>query len=516
MTAPAGHPSDARVPPQALEVESAVLGAMLMAADAVTAVRGILSPEHFYKPANRKIYEAMITISGRGDPVDMATVRAELEREGALEKIGGPGVIIDLADSVLTAAYAETHARLILEKATLRRIVAFGQQLSEKCANGAGELSDVLQMATTDLTAITVMSRVSKHRETIGECMNDIESEEVDWLWYPWLPLGKITILEGNPGEGKTTLALQLAAIISRGWPFPDAGGRPGIPREPASVIVMNSEDGLADTLRPRLDRAQADCTRIFALMGVRVQDKGRSVDRSIGLQDVLDIEEEIVKHQARLLIVDPLQAYLGASVDMSQANETRPILSAIGNMAGRNKCAVLMIRHLRKTGGRPVERGLGSIDFFGAARSVAMTVQDPDNEGQYLIAHSKCTLAPKAKSQGYTLTDGFAWTSISSRTADDLAAAPLTHKEASAVTEAEQFLQRTLASGPVAAKEVIAIARREGISQRTLEAAKAGLSESKKIGNFWFWQLRDPATKPIPAESSAETGEFGPPIVLE
>jgi hypothetical protein len=322
--------------------------------------------------------------------------------------------------------------------------------------------------------------------------MDSVPRETVEWIWNPWLPLGKLSILEGDPKVGKTTIALQLCAIISRGWPFPDVNGRPGTPFGPAPVIFLNAEDGLGDTLGPRLDHAQADCSKIAAMTAIRVKEGAKVSERMVTLQDVQEIEQVVAQIGAKLIVVDPIQAYFGAKVDMHRANETRPVLAALGAMAIRQKCAVLIIRHLRKSGGRAIESGMGSIDLSGAARSIMVAVKNPDDPQKRILAHTACNLALESKSIGYTLIDGFAWTGVDERSADELSntTKPATPKGAKA-DEAANWLETLLTTAPMAANEIIAKARREGFGRPCIDAAKIALQiESVKHGPLWFWQL--------------------------
>ena len=147
--------------------------------------------------------------------------------------------------------------------------------------------------------------------------MEDVISKEVSWLWYPYIPFGKITVIEGDPGEGKTTLILKIAALLSKGLPLPCMDD---IPYEPMAVIYQTAEDGLEDTIKPRLEQAGADCSKI------RVIDES---EKELTMSDER-LEQAIIETQAKLIILDPIQAYIGATVDMHRANEIRPVLAPV------------------------------------------------------------------------------------------------------------------------------------------------------------------------------------------
>ena len=197
--------------------------------------------------------------------------------------------------------------------------------------------------------------------------MDEVPVEEVEWLWYPYIPFGKLTIIHGDGGEGKTTLILQLAALLSRGEKLPCDSTE----REPIKVIYQTAEDGLGDTIKPRLLADNADCSQI------------KVIDESEATLTMLDerIEKAIVETGARALILDPVQAYIGAKVDMNRANEVRAILSQLGRIAGQYRCAIILVGHLNKVqGNKSNYRGLGSIDFQATARSVLIVGRLKDN----------------------------------------------------------------------------------------------------------------------------------------
>lgn len=348
---------------------------------------------------------------------------------------------------------------------------------------------------------IPVKSPVQKPtgREPVCVKMSDVIPKSVRWLWEPFIPIGKITLLEGDPGIGKTWLALQLAAIISNGNRFPRLDGIPSENQEPRAVLYLSAEDGLGDTLRPRLDAAGADPSKIHALTGWRQEvETGEPKSGQVSLQDIPTIETAIATHKPALVVIDPLQAYFGAGVDFYRANETRPILSALGQMAERQGVAVLAIRHLGKSRhDRAVYQGLGSIDFAAAARSILLVGQSPDDPALRVMAHVKSSLAPKGPSIAYQLIDGrFVWAGVSKLSADALLAPQTSEENKSAISEAKEFLLELLRSGPAASNDIFREAKENGLSERTLKRAKAALGivaqrrKSVDGGGQWFWKI--------------------------
>jgi len=333
-----------------------------------------------------------------------------------------------------------------------------------------------------------------KHRTRQATIVSlaDVEPEEVPWLWEPYIPLSKLTILEGDPAAGKTFVGLAIASAISNGRGLLAQDGRPGPPFVPGNVLYLTAEDGLADTIRPRLDSLGADVKRVFSVLPA-------ADGENVSLADVVELDLIAAQIKPRLIVIDPLQAYLGAGIDMHRANETRPVLSRLAWLAEKHKCAVLCLRHLTKAPtGRAIYRGMGSIDFTAAARSVLLAGVDPADEGRRALVQIKSSLAPIGVAIGYTLTqkEGFLWAGVSSLTKGDLLAGDriLVDEEKTALREACDFLQDILADGPVDSKQIKKEARKAGIAEKTLHRAKSqcGIT-AKKIGHEkWVWQLEE------------------------
>jgi len=251
-------------------------------------------------------------------------------------------------------------------------------------------------------------------RSPVMVCMADVEPHEVEWLWHPYIPLGKLTFLDGDPGLGKSWLSLELCAIVSRGFPWLDQDGKPGEGREPADALLLICEDGLADTIRPRLDKASADVARVYVLVGTQ---EGNAVT----LQDVDTPREALDDCKPALVVVDPIQGFLG-DADMNAANKVRPILSGLGKLAEEHRAAILCIRHLRKSEAeKAIYRGLGSIDLMATARSAFLVGRDPADESRLLLAHYKSNLAKLGRTLAFTLEEGrFRWAGVSDLSAKD------------------------------------------------------------------------------------------------
>ena len=308
--------------------------------------------------------------------------------------------------------------------------------------------------------------------------MSDVQSQEIEWLWYPFIPYGKLTIIQGDPGDGKTTLALNIAAKLSRGESLDEEMKI----SEPINIIYQTAEDGLADTVKPRLELADADCERILV------------IDESSEALSMADerLEEAIKLTNAKLLILDPIQAYLGAGTDINRANEARDMTKKLGALAEKYKCAVLLIGHMNKASGTKASyRGIGSIDFFAVARSVLLVGRIEGEESLRAVVQIKNNLAAFGNSKAFELSEeGFRWIGDYDISADEVLGgiAPKANK----LDQAKRLLLE-LAEGTnrMQSKDIFEIAKEEEISKRTLENAKRELNISaKKINNTWYWDF--------------------------
>ncbi len=305
--------------------------------------------------------------------------------------------------------------------------------------------------------------------------MSNVEVEEVKWVWYPYIPYGKVTIIQGDPGEGKTTFILSLISLLTNGQPLPEEETA----NEVINVIYQTAEDGLGDTIKPRLLACGADCERVLVI------DENET---ELTLSDKR-LEEAINETNAKLIVLDPMQAYLGSDVDMHRANEIRPIMKRLSLLAERTGCAFVLVGHMNKMqSSKSAYRGLGSIDFRAAARSVLIVGRVKDEPSLRIVAHDKSSLAPEGKSIAFELNPetGFKWKGYCETTVDEL----LSGKGSvlSKVQQAENLLNDLLTDGEMLSDEIRVRANELDISNRTLKQAKQNLKiKAIRKGAKWY-----------------------------
>lgn len=307
--------------------------------------------------------------------------------------------------------------------------------------------------------------------------MSEVQSQEVKWLWYPFIPYGKLTIIQGDPGDGKTTLVLNIAAKLSKGEYLDNDMNV----QEPVNVIYQTAEDGLGDTIKPRLLAAGADCSRVLV-----IDDR----EQPLTMLD-MRLEEAIIQTKARLVVLDPIQGFLGADVDMHRANEIRPVMKRVAVLAEKYQCAIILIGHMNKnSNGKSSYRGLGSIDFQAAARSVLIVGRVKEEPETRVVCHVKSSLAPEGKSIAFRLDkdNGFEWVGEYDISADELLSGDSRGQKS---RQAKAFLLNILSAGKIPQKKIEEEAQKHGIMMKTLRNVKRELNiKSKKEGNQWVWIL--------------------------
>jgi AAA domain len=344
---------------------------------------------------------------------------------------------------------------------------------------------------------ITEIKLAEARSDGIGTRLSEVKPERVAWLWQDRIPLGKLTVFDGDPEVGKSSVTLDIAARVTTGRDMPDDS--PGVA---GAVVILSYEDGVADTIIPRLNAAGCDLRRVVAIE--RLPDEKGTIRPPMIPEDLETCEAVIKREGAVMLIVDPLMAALGGKVDAHRDQDVRRALALIADMAERTGVAVVVVRHMNKSGGgNPMYRGGGSIGIIGAARSALLFGRHPDDPERRVMARLKGNLAPGYPSLSYTMEgteiaseDGsivtvrVVWEGETSATAADLLQPPETDDE-SARDRAIKFLKTYLASGEKSAVEVEVAAEEADISIRTLKRAKkaAGARSVKKPGG-WVWRL--------------------------
>ena len=360
-----------------------------------------------------------------------------------------------------------------------------------------GDVTDWLQKGHTlkDLQRLSTATKPLIHRpRLVLQRWSEVTPEDVTWLWHPYIPLKKLTIVEGDPGQGKTFLMLALTAAVTQGYSFPDQRGKVPPPHMgKGTVLYMSAEDDLADTLVPRAIEAGAIRENILSVCG---WSNGGDVEPFSFAQMSL-LREAIGDIKARLVIVDPIQGFIGEKVDTHRTNEVRPILTQLKNIAEAHHCAIILLRHLTKGIGKALYRGQGSVDFTAAARSVLVVAESLEDETKKVMAHEKSNLAPRGVSQMFSITNGgFAWCGIHQVSADELVLQQPKKAQHQRRTAA-QWLAESLADGEQQVETLKLEAVANDLPWRTVERAKADLRIlTIKRGEKWFWKFQEPWDK--------------------
>ena len=325
----------------------------------------------------------------------------------------------------------------------------------------------------------TVQKRMEPELKLIN--MDKVEVEQIEWLLYPFIPYGKVTIIQGDPGEGKTTMVLQIIAKLTRGeaiLPTVSLTDDKENAEVPVNVIYQTAEDGMGDTIKPRLVEAGADLSRVMV------------IDDSEEVLTLSDdrIEKAVRQNHVRLVIIDPVQAFIGADVDMNRANEVRPVFRKLGMIAEKTSCAIVLIGHLNKSSGtQSTYRGLGSIDIMAAVRSLIFIGKVRKDPTTRVLIHEKSSLAPPGETMAFKLGDeeGFRWVGAYEISADEL----LDGKEGKATeTKLERgakLIQELLVDkNEISIRELDDKAKEQGISGRTMRDVR---SRMKNELEYWI-----------------------------
>jgi hypothetical protein len=325
-----------------------------------------------------------------------------------------------------------------------------------------------------------------------------VQARDVTWLWPSWIPLRKITVVDGDPGLGKSTLLLDLAARVSRMDAMPDGSrGRYG------EVLLMTAEDSLEDTVKPRLLAAGANLDRIHSFKFVRDELGTRP---PVLPDDIHRLEELVQTHDVAMVVIDPFVAYLSTTLDTSRDHHMRRALHLLSELADRQECAIILLRHLNKGAqSKAIYRGGGSIGIIAAARAGILVAKDPTNDKLRVIVVTKCNLATPPTGLKYELvpndkTVSIAWRGLCYATADGVLECRGGEEEKTALEEAVQFLTDVLTEKDYEYNLLREEAKACGISEHTLRRAKTQLRiHSYRVGNQkglkggkWLWSFKD------------------------
>lgn len=307
--------------------------------------------------------------------------------------------------------------------------------------------------------------------ENVFEYYDSVEEQMIEWLWYPYIPYGKLTLLQGDPGEGKSTLMIHIAALLTQGKNMPD-----GYPvRMPEKVIYQCSEDDVSDTIKPRLKAAGADCSKIAYI-----------IDRnsSLTLNDER-IANALQQTHARLLVLDPLQSFLIQDGDLHSIGRMRTILGNLAVIAAKYKCAIVLIGHMNKSiGGKNLYRGLGSIDIAAIARSVLMVTRDEEEPEIRYMTPIKSSLAPEGQEIAFRIGKkvGFQWIKGNN-----------SQRHHIGKDKAIELLQQMLSFSPAPSASIMTKMQEMGVSERTLYNLKKELGiKSFRRNGVWYWSMSE------------------------
>lgn len=483
-----------------LATQANVLSRLLVQPELLEGPAGDLAVSDFQGSVHQSLFRTMLRFSQEGKAFDIMELAEAWEGKNQVgDAVVYLGSLIDASVGPESTKALRGAIERLHKFAHLRRLLFFGQTVQRQAENSKADPNELLQRIVVGIEALQngydingqLLPYAPRNLERRPDLVTlaSVTAQAVPWLWKPYLAYSMLMMLSGDPGSGKTFLALALAAALSRGK-IPYTGEE----CSPLNTVYLSKENSLEYSVRPRFDRLEGDANRLVALAGVVTGDGPKARRQSVQLSDLPVLESAIKQTEARLLIVDPIQSYLGGEVDMHRSNETRPVLDGLSVLAQKYNVCILILRHFAKTsaGNAAIYRGLGSIDLTGAVRS---ELHAGRRDNVCVLAHAKSNIGEFGKSIGYEIGgEGFRWTGESSLTADDLTGGALAEEDRDALTEAADILADILRPGPKLTTDVLAELRAAGVSEKTARRAKTklGVKNRKRGGGDgrWEWAL--------------------------
>ena len=466
--------------PRNVEAEKQVLGSILLEVGrALPDIKRILVPDDFYSKKHRLIYQAILELSARGEPVDTVTVTHHLEEKKEIEQIGGPLYLTGLLDSVTTTESLSYYAEIVRKEAARRSLIKTGGQIAELGYENGGEIEDVLSRARSllDGSISTSLQPSYSQKPSTWADLSEILGP-VTWSWERWLPDGMLTILAGEPGSGKSALALRLAATFTDGRDWPDGRSYAG---QIGNVLWVECEAAQAINLnRAQKWRPPIQLDHFLGPLGDPIS--------TVHLDDPngqLAVKRSALRPDVRLIVVDSLR---GAHRGDENSSETAEVMIWLAELARDSGKPVLVIHHVRKRSARD-ETGLVTLDRLRGSSAIvqparvvlALDSPDPTNPSLKRLSEVKNNLAAFPDPIGLEITD----TGLSFGLAPE---APVFEKQ---MDRAIDFLRELLANGPVPSTEVQAAGETAGFSIKTLNRAKGKLgAASERKDDQWYWTL--------------------------
>jgi hypothetical protein len=490
--------------------ELSVLAGMILEPGCVGRAHKLLQPSDFSLVPHHKIFAAIGALSDRGEKMDLITLEDELSKRGDLYLVGGVDALAQILHAATTSANLEAHAGIIREAAANREAWHVVREVYREMVKNPGTALDILRKHEAGIRSVCVTSTETRsgankwngiHTTTSTvTAFADIEAQPVCWLWREFVPFGMLTVLDGDPGLGKSTVTLDLAARLSRGSPMPD-----GSAEQFGTSLLLSAEDDMARVIRPRLEAANADARHVFSIE-LRNHD-GSDRSPTVVAADLKEIEHVIRERDIRFVVIDPLVAFLPHYIDANRDQDVRRSLGLLRDLAERTGAAIVLVRHLRKgPADNPLYRGGGSIGIIGAARAGLLVARDPDEASgeRRILAVTKTNLTPTTRSYAFRLVADpgasnprVAWEGESDHSVAALLAVPRSEEEQGAHEEAQEFLRTVLGGGPRPSLEVIRESRAVRIAEVTLRRAKQTLGVlARKVGQprgegqHWVWEL--------------------------
>lgn len=498
--------------PECDPAEAALIGSTGHNLEAIS----LATPDMFLVPRHQRLWRELTAFASTGGAmsdtggVDAVRLMDWLTSHG-VDK-ADKDFYVDCVSEVPSAANAVGYAVIIKQKHVCRELIRLSQEIANG-ASGDAILDTIIDSAQARLMALQHIGQAGG-LGAVMQCMADVEGRQIEWLWPGRIPLGRISMIVGKPGEGKSFLTAFMASTISTGGHFPD-----GMFCPQGYVILVSGEDDPADTIRPRLDAHGADCSKIFILKTVAYRDStGQKKERGFTLADITQLEKALIDHPGvKLIVIDPIGSFLGGKVDGHRDNEIRSVLAPLAALAEKYNCAILIVAHRRKSAAASADdMALGSIGFVGLSRAVWHLSRDENNPERRLLLPGKMNLCRQPDGLAFSIGGepaSIQWESDPVQmSADDHQAEvngmAIRGPKPEARNTAGEWLSRYLSGGSRRVSEVRAESAAAGLSWRTVQRAADAIPvvrESDFSTKEYRWSLPPDPSVPSSVPSSLD-----------